>query len=203
MRRWIVAVVFRPQLFPAALAVEYLSAVSDLPFGGGAEGAGAEVHGLRRRWAASSTPMQPAAPRQTRSMISMTRPCRSSAGRNSPAAATAAPDTLKIDVWGRTPGWSMSALPYPLIPNSGRQADHGFRKHSGRAPRPCRHCHPQPAEGLNALCDALIRDIGQALDELEADAGIGAIVLPAPKAFAAGADIRGDEGSRLHRRLSR
>ena len=44
---------------------------------------------------------------------------------------------------------------------------------------------------MNALCDALIRDIGQALDELEADAGIGAIVLTgSEKAFAAGADIK-------------
>ena len=46
-------------------------------------------------------------------------------------------------------------------------------------------------KALNALCDALIRELGQALDELEADAGIGAIVLTgSEKAFAAGADIK-------------
>lgn len=46
-------------------------------------------------------------------------------------------------------------------------------------------------KALNALCDALIADLGQALDELEADAGIGAIVLTgSEKAFAAGADIK-------------
>ena len=46
-------------------------------------------------------------------------------------------------------------------------------------------------KALNALCDALVRDIGQALDEFEADPGIGAIVLTgSEKAFAAGADIK-------------
>jgi enoyl-CoA hydratase len=46
-------------------------------------------------------------------------------------------------------------------------------------------------KALNALCDALISDLGQALDELEADSGIGAIVLTgSEKAFAAGADIK-------------
>ena len=46
-------------------------------------------------------------------------------------------------------------------------------------------------KSLNALCDALVDDLGRALDELEADAGIGAIVLTgSEKAFAAGADIK-------------
>jgi len=46
-------------------------------------------------------------------------------------------------------------------------------------------------KALNALCDALIRDLGQALDAFEADANIGAVVLTgSDKAFAAGADIK-------------
>ena len=46
-------------------------------------------------------------------------------------------------------------------------------------------------KALNALCDALVRELGQALDAFEADAGIGAIVLTgSEKAFAAGADIK-------------
>jgi len=44
---------------------------------------------------------------------------------------------------------------------------------------------------LNALSDALIREIGRALDEYEADPAIGAIVITGnEKAFAAGADIK-------------
>jgi enoyl-CoA hydratase len=43
---------------------------------------------------------------------------------------------------------------------------------------------------LNALCAGLIAELGQALDALEADTSIGAIVLTgSDKAFAAGADI--------------
>ena len=46
-------------------------------------------------------------------------------------------------------------------------------------------------QALNALCDALIRDLGAALDAFEKDAAIGAIVLTgSEKAFAAGADIK-------------
>ncbi len=46
-------------------------------------------------------------------------------------------------------------------------------------------------KALNALCDALIRELGTALDAFEADTGIGAIVLTgSEKAFAAGADIK-------------
>jgi enoyl-CoA hydratase len=46
-------------------------------------------------------------------------------------------------------------------------------------------------KALNALCDALIRDLGQALDAFEADPHIGAVVLTGnEKAFAAGADIK-------------
>ena len=46
-------------------------------------------------------------------------------------------------------------------------------------------------QALNALCDALVRDLGQALDELEGDPAIGAIVITgSEKAFAAGADIK-------------
>ncbi len=43
---------------------------------------------------------------------------------------------------------------------------------------------------LNALCDALMTELAQALDAFEADDAIGAIVLTgSEKAFAAGADI--------------
>jgi len=46
-------------------------------------------------------------------------------------------------------------------------------------------------QALNALCDALVRELGQALDAFEADDAIGAIVLTgSDKAFAAGADIK-------------
>jgi enoyl-CoA hydratase len=46
-------------------------------------------------------------------------------------------------------------------------------------------------KALNALCDALIAELGAALDAFEADAEIGAIVLTgSEKAFAAGADIK-------------
>jgi enoyl-CoA hydratase len=46
-------------------------------------------------------------------------------------------------------------------------------------------------KALNALSVALVRDLGAALDELEADDAIGCIVLTgSEKAFAAGADIK-------------
>jgi enoyl-CoA hydratase len=46
-------------------------------------------------------------------------------------------------------------------------------------------------QALNALSAALIRDLGAALDELEADDAIGAVVITgSDKAFAAGADIK-------------
>jgi enoyl-CoA hydratase len=46
-------------------------------------------------------------------------------------------------------------------------------------------------KALNALCDALVREMGAALDGFEADPAIGAIVVTgSDKAFAAGADIK-------------
>jgi len=46
-------------------------------------------------------------------------------------------------------------------------------------------------QALNALCDALIRELGSALDAFEADDVVGAIVLTgSERAFAAGADIK-------------
>jgi enoyl-CoA hydratase len=46
-------------------------------------------------------------------------------------------------------------------------------------------------KALNALCAALIVDLGQALDAFEADPAIGCIVMTgSDKAFAAGADIK-------------
>jgi enoyl-CoA hydratase len=46
-------------------------------------------------------------------------------------------------------------------------------------------------KALNALCDALVRELGTALDGFEADAAIGAVVITgSERAFAAGADIK-------------
>ncbi|MGE5503653.1 MAG: enoyl-CoA hydratase [Actinomycetota bacterium] len=46
-------------------------------------------------------------------------------------------------------------------------------------------------KAMNALCNALVAELGQALDAFEADAEIGAVVLTgSEKAFAAGADIK-------------
>ena len=46
-------------------------------------------------------------------------------------------------------------------------------------------------KALNALCDALIKELDHALDLLEDDSEIGAIILTgSEKAFAAGADIK-------------
>ncbi len=46
-------------------------------------------------------------------------------------------------------------------------------------------------QALNALCDALIRELGSALDAFERDTAIGAVVITgSEKAFAAGADIK-------------
>lgn len=46
-------------------------------------------------------------------------------------------------------------------------------------------------KALNALCDKLMRELANALDILENDSSVGAIVLTgSEKAFAAGADIK-------------
>lgn len=46
-------------------------------------------------------------------------------------------------------------------------------------------------KALNALCDALVRELGAALDAFEGDAAVGAVVLTgSERAFAAGADIK-------------
>ncbi|XP_072167645.1 enoyl-CoA hydratase, mitochondrial-like [Diadema setosum] len=46
-------------------------------------------------------------------------------------------------------------------------------------------------KALNALCDALMNEVAQALEDFEADKTVGAIVLTgSEKAFAAGADIK-------------
>jgi enoyl-CoA hydratase len=46
-------------------------------------------------------------------------------------------------------------------------------------------------QALNALCAALVRELGQALDAFEADPAIGCIVMTgSDRAFAAGADIK-------------
>lgn len=45
-------------------------------------------------------------------------------------------------------------------------------------------------KALNALCDGLMREVGQALDSFEADSGVGAIVITgSEKAFAGNARI--------------
>ncbi len=46
-------------------------------------------------------------------------------------------------------------------------------------------------QALNALCNALVAELGEALDDMEADDAIGCVVLTgSEKAFAAGADIK-------------
>jgi len=46
-------------------------------------------------------------------------------------------------------------------------------------------------QALNALCNALVAELGEALDDMETDDAIGCIVLTgSEKAFAAGADIK-------------
>jgi enoyl-CoA hydratase len=50
-------------------------------------------------------------------------------------------------------------------------------------------------QALNALCDALVDELGHALDDLEGDPGIGCLVITgSDKAFAAGADIKEMQG---------
>jgi enoyl-CoA hydratase len=50
-------------------------------------------------------------------------------------------------------------------------------------------------KALNALCDSLVAELRSALDELEGDTQIGAIVLTgSERAFAAGADIKEMQG---------
>merc|ERR1712168_912255 len=54
-------------------------------------------------------------------------------------------------------------------------------------------------KSLNALCDALFTDLGDALRSLQADASIGAIVLTgSERAFAAGADIKEMQDKEFH-----
>ena len=46
-------------------------------------------------------------------------------------------------------------------------------------------------QALNALCDAMVRELGAALDAFESDDAVGAIVITgSERAFAAGADIK-------------
>ncbi|CAH1795344.1 unnamed protein product [Owenia fusiformis] len=50
-------------------------------------------------------------------------------------------------------------------------------------------------KALNALCDALMKELGTALDEFENDPEVGCVVLTgSEKAFAAGADIKEMQG---------
>jgi enoyl-CoA hydratase len=50
-------------------------------------------------------------------------------------------------------------------------------------------------QALNALCDALVAELGHALDDLEGDPAIGCLVITgSEKAFAAGADIKEMQG---------
>uniref|UniRef100_A0A8C2WGL4 Enoyl-CoA hydratase, mitochondrial n=1 Tax=Cyclopterus lumpus TaxID=8103 RepID=A0A8C2WGL4_CYCLU len=67
---------------------------------------------------------------------------------------------------------------YILVEKRGEKSDVGFIQLN----RP---------KALNALCDGLMREVGQALDVFEADGNVGAIVITgSDKAFAAGADIK-------------
>ncbi|XP_010787930.1 enoyl-CoA hydratase, mitochondrial [Notothenia coriiceps] len=67
---------------------------------------------------------------------------------------------------------------YILVEKRGAKSDVGFIQLN----RP---------KALNALCDGLMREVGQALDVFEADTEVGAIVITgSERAFAAGADIK-------------
>ncbi|KAI9535261.1 putative enoyl-CoA hydratase, mitochondrial [Dissostichus eleginoides] len=67
---------------------------------------------------------------------------------------------------------------YILVEKRGAKSDVGFIQLN----RP---------KALNALCDGLMREVGQALDVFEADGEVGAIVITgSERAFAAGADIK-------------
>ncbi|KAL3050263.1 hypothetical protein OYC64_012323 [Pagothenia borchgrevinki] len=67
---------------------------------------------------------------------------------------------------------------YILVEKRGAKSDVGFIQLN----RP---------KALNALCDGLMRELGQALDVFEADTEVGAIVITgSERAFAAGADIK-------------
>src|SRR6476620_8519972 len=67
---------------------------------------------------------------------------------------------------------------------------HEHRDHHRRNPRPCRRDPPRP-QALNALNIALKDELLAAAEGLDADAGVGCILIAgSDKAFAAGADIK-------------
>ncbi|XP_012696735.1 enoyl-CoA hydratase, mitochondrial [Clupea harengus] len=74
--------------------------------------------------------------------------------------------------------YSASQYQYILVEKRGEKQNVGFIQLN----RP---------KALNALCDGLMLEVGQALDTFEADTQVGAIVITgSERAFAAGADIK-------------
>uniref|UniRef100_A0A8C4DE30 Enoyl-CoA hydratase, mitochondrial n=1 Tax=Dicentrarchus labrax TaxID=13489 RepID=A0A8C4DE30_DICLA len=73
---------------------------------------------------------------------------------------------------------SLCQYEYILVEKRGDQSNVGFIQLN----RP---------KALNALCDGLMKEVGQALDAFETDSEVGAIVITgSDRAFAAGADIK-------------
>src|SRR5215472_5828160 len=116
----------------------------------------------------------------------MPRPCRSSAGRRqaNPGRARPRPCTSISPVAMATSG-SLS----PYCPS--RIGAMAYTNILVETRGPVGLITLNRPQVLNALCDALIRELGAALDAFEADDGIGAVVITgSAKAFAAGADIK-------------
>uniref|UniRef100_A0A668VQN2 Enoyl-CoA hydratase, mitochondrial n=1 Tax=Oreochromis aureus TaxID=47969 RepID=A0A668VQN2_OREAU len=82
--------------------------------------------------------------------------------------------SVNVDFWLHTGG----NYEYILVEKRGEKKNVGFIQLN----RP---------KALNALCDGLMKEVGQALDAFEADGDVGAVVITgSEKAFAAGADIK-------------
>src|ERR1700730_17621290 len=116
----------------------------------------------------------------------MPRPCRSSAGRP-PAIPGCARPRRCISIFPATT--AISGSPSPCFPN--RSAIMAYTNILVETRGPVGLITLNRPQALNALCRALVRELGQALDGFEADEAIGAVVLTgSAKAFAAGADIK-------------
>uniref|UniRef100_A0A8C3MQN1 Enoyl-CoA hydratase, mitochondrial n=1 Tax=Geospiza parvula TaxID=87175 RepID=A0A8C3MQN1_GEOPR len=98
------------------------------------------------------------------------------------AAATAALPRARLPPPLRAPlrgtGLQRAAFRYLLVQKTGAQMNVGLIQLN----RP---------QALNALCDGLMAELGRALEAMESDPNVGAIILTgSQKAFAAGADIK-------------
>ncbi|CAK6951565.1 enoyl-CoA hydratase%2C mitochondrial [Scomber scombrus] len=99
--------------------------------------------------------------------------CRSAAGLLKPLRAAPALQSAAARLYS-----SGGQYEYIMVEKRGEKKNVGFIQLN----RP---------KALNALCDGLMREVGQALDAFEVDGDIGAIVITgSDRAFAAGADIK-------------